>query len=113
MRMVLPWPTIRPSAEAVKLSRSKAILRPARAPRRVPNTGDDVVERGGDGRSFRHAIVLAQRTLHAIYDGLRYLTEVGVARPVLVEQAGLRNVFEVVGHGGPPQVLRRVRSVAS
>src|SRR5713101_5969851 len=36
MRMVLPIPVIRPSTVAAYESRSNAILRPARAPRRVP-----------------------------------------------------------------------------
>src|SRR5262249_22473592 len=76
------------------------------------DAGHDVVERRGDRRPFPHTVILAEDALHTIDDRLAYLAETGVPRAVLVEQASLRDVFEVVGHRRSPQACN-VRSAAS
>src|SRR5436309_1679519 len=73
------------------------------------HAGHDVVERGRDGRALGGAVVLAQRALHTVDDGLGDVTEVGVARAVLVHEVGLRDVFEVGGHGHSSSVAQRAQ----
>src|SRR5205809_164477 len=54
----------------------------------------------GPRRRFRlHPVVLLERALHAVDDGLRHLAEKRVALAVPVLEARLRDVLECFGHG--------------
>ena len=71
-----------------------------RAVHSAGDAGDDMVQRRGDGRRLRlHAVVLLQRPLHAVDDGLRHLAEPGVTRAVAILEARARDVFEGLTHG--------------
>src|SRR2546428_12630189 len=84
MRIVLPMPEMRPSTVALKESRSNAILRHARASTQravhsARDRGHDVVERRGHWRSLLSAVILTERSLDTVDDGVRNFAEIGVA----------------------------------
>src|SRR5262249_40503462 len=60
--------------------------------------GQEVVERRGNRRPFLDAVILAERSLDAVDDGFPHLAEIGVAVPLTVLEAGVRN------DGGLPSI---------
>src|SRR2546428_14040806 len=109
MRIVLPMPEMRPSTVALKESRSNAILRPARASTQravhsARDRGHDVVERRGHWRSFLSAVILTERSLDTVDDGVHNFAEVGVAgnRPGTRGGGGQVYEYDPPVDGPPP-----------
>src|SRR6266849_6466808 len=65
--------------------------------------GHDVIEGGGDRRSFGDSVVLAQSTLHAVNDRRRDVAQICVPVTVAELEPGARDVFEWIRHGEPPR----------
>src|SRR5579871_5875753 len=64
-----------------------------------------MIERRGDRAAFARVVVLAQRTLHAVFNRFGHLAEVGVPQPVLVHEAAVRDIAEVFCHSPVSFVL--------
>src|SRR6267378_6363804 len=70
--------------EAVAIERDLAPCQGATqsAEHSAGDAGHDVIQRGGHRRAFWRAVILAQRALHAVDDGLGHVAEIGVAGAV-------------------------------